>query len=139
MECAPALRAGSYTVEIRGTALNVTERMGLLGEIHALHTAARQPAAVHLRLSSTCLPPAASRPPSASSLLASRAVLARLAPAGASPPDASLPDTSLPDTSLPDTSLPDTSRLSPAYGALSGMRRSCPRGGDAAPLLVGGR
>ncbi|WP_329235572.1 FAD-dependent monooxygenase [Actinoallomurus sp. NBC_01490] len=42
VERAPAIRAGGYKVDIRGAALTVAERMGLLEEIRALRTDVRR-------------------------------------------------------------------------------------------------
>ncbi|GLY87138.1 FAD-dependent monooxygenase [Actinoallomurus iriomotensis] len=42
VERAPALRAGGYKVDIRGAALTVAERMGLLEEIRTLRTGVRR-------------------------------------------------------------------------------------------------
>jgi 2-polyprenyl-6-methoxyphenol hydroxylase-like FAD-dependent oxidoreductase len=37
VERAPAVRSGGYPIDIRGTALNVVERMGVLSQLRAAH------------------------------------------------------------------------------------------------------
>ena len=41
VECAPAVRSGGYPIDIRGTAIAVIERMGLLPQVKAAHIASR--------------------------------------------------------------------------------------------------
>src|ERR1044072_6494681 len=41
VERAPAIRDGGYKIDVRGAALTVVERMGLLDEIHRLRTDVR--------------------------------------------------------------------------------------------------
>ncbi len=40
-ERAPAVRSGGYPIDVRGTAIKVIERMGLLPQVTAAHIAAR--------------------------------------------------------------------------------------------------